>query len=116
MAIKVLVEAGAGLGSGLIDEEYAAKRAPGWVSAAEAWGAEMVIKVKEPLESEYQYPAQGPAPVHLPPLGGRRIPDQGPCWKAATTAIAYETVKSADGTLPLLTPMSPRSQAAWPPR
>lgn len=51
---KVLVEAGAGLGSGCSDEEYVAAGAK-LVSAADAWGAEMVIKVKEPLDSEFQY-------------------------------------------------------------
>jgi alanine dehydrogenase len=101
---EVLVEAGAGLGSGLTDEEYVAAGAK-MVSAAEAWGAEMVIKVKEPLASEFQYLRKGLllfTYLHLAaaPELTKALLDSG------TTGVAYETVKSADGTLPLLTPMS----------
>ncbi|MGE4423863.1 MAG: alanine dehydrogenase [Pseudodesulfovibrio sp.] len=101
---EVLVEAGAGLGSGLTDAEYVAAGAK-MVSAAEAWGAEMVIKVKEPLSSEFQYLRKGLllfTYLHLAaaPELTKALLDSG------TTGVAYETVKSADGTLPLLTPMS----------
>ncbi len=50
----VVVEEGAGVGSGLSDEEYVAAGAR-MVTADEAWAAEMVIKVKEPIASEYKY-------------------------------------------------------------
>ncbi|MDD3311679.1 alanine dehydrogenase [Pseudodesulfovibrio sp.] len=100
----VIVEAGAGLGSGLADDEYAAAGAK-LVSASEAWAAEMVIKVKEPIESEYRY-LRGDlllfTYLHLaadPDLTDALL-------KSGTTGIAYETVRSKDGTLPLLTPMS----------
>lgn len=101
---EVLVEAGAGLGSGLTDEEYVAAGAK-MVSAEEAWGAEMVIKVKEPLPSEFKYLRSDLilfTYLHL--AAAKDLTDA--LLAAGTTGIAYETVKSADGTLPLLTPMS----------
>ena len=58
----VLVEAAAGQGSGLPDAQYAAAGAK-IVGAAEAWGADMVIKVKEPIACEYQYLRKGLAPL-----------------------------------------------------
>jgi len=101
---EVLVEAGAGLGSGLNDEEYVAAGAK-MVSASEAWAAEMVIKVKEPIESEFRYLRNDLllfTYLHLaadPDLTDALL-------KSGTTGVAYETVRSKDGTLPLLTPMS----------
>lgn len=76
---KVLVEAGAGAGSGFLDEEYAAAGAELVAEAAAVWAAaEMVMKVKEPLSSEYGYFRPGlilftylhlaPEPPWLPPL------------------------------------------------
>src|SRR5579863_4671743 len=52
---KLLVERGAGEGSGIKDAEYVAQGATIVQSAAEAWAAEMVVKVKEPLKSEYGF-------------------------------------------------------------
>jgi len=101
---EVLVEAGAGIGSGLTDEEYVTAGAK-MVSAEEAWGAEMVIKVKEPLPSEFQYLRKGLllfTYLHL--AAAKELTDA--LLESGTIGIAYETVKSADGTLPLLTPMS----------
>ncbi|WP_419786331.1 alanine dehydrogenase [Pseudodesulfovibrio sp.] len=101
---EVLVEAGAGLGSGLTDEEYEAAGAK-LVSASEAWATEMVIKVKEPIESEFRYLRDDLllfTYLHLaadPALTNALL-------KAGTIGVAYETVRSKDGTLPLLTPMS----------
>ncbi|UQZ34401.1 alanine dehydrogenase [Paenibacillus sp. PK3_47] len=102
---KVLVEAGAGLGSGFPDEEYAAAGAELVEEASSVWAsAEMVMKVKEPLESEYAYFRPNLilfTYLHLAPE---------PALAAALKnkgvfAIGYETV--VDGrTLPLLTPMS----------
>ena len=100
----VVVESGAGAGSGLADDQYAQAGAA-MASAADAWGADMVIKVKEPLESEYSYLRKDLllfTYLHLAanePLT-RALLDSG------TTGIAYETVTHADGTLPLLIPMS----------
>lgn len=101
---QVLVEVGAGLGSGLMDEEYVAAGAK-MVSAEEAWGTEMVIKVKEPLESEFKYLREDLilfTYLHL--AAAKELTDA--LLEAGTIGIAYETVKSCDGTLPLLTPMS----------
>lgn len=100
----VLVQVGAGLGSGLTDEEYQAAGAK-MVSVEEAWGAEMVIKVKEPLDSEFKYLRSDLTLfTYLHLAAARGLTDA--LLKAGTTSIAYETVKSADGSLPLLTPMS----------
>src|SRR5271169_3070516 len=52
---KVLVEKSAGEGSGIADAEYVAQGAQIVATAADAWGAEMVVKVKEPLKSEFGY-------------------------------------------------------------
>ena len=67
--------------------------------------AELILKVKEPIPAGVPAAPRGPDPLHLPPPGGRarahaRAPESG------TIAIAYETVQRADGSLPLLTPMS----------
>ena len=101
---EVLVEAGAGLGSGLNDEEYVAAGAK-MVSANDAWGAEMVIKVKEPLESEFRYLRKDLLLFTYLHLAAAESLTHA-LLESGTTGIAYETVKSADGTLPLLTPMS----------
>ncbi len=100
----VVVETGAGLGSGLTDEEYVNAGAR-MVSAADAWGAQMVIKVKEPLESEYRYLRKDLLLFTYLHLAAAESLTNA-LLEAGTTSIAYETVKSADGTLPLLTPMS----------
>jgi alanine dehydrogenase len=101
---RVLVERGAGEGSGLSDADYVAQGAT-MVSAAEAWSADMVVKVKEPLASEYGYFRQGLVLytyLHLAaePELTRRLAASG------VSGIAYETIDNPDGTLPLLRPMS----------
>ncbi|BDQ33967.1 alanine dehydrogenase [Pseudodesulfovibrio portus] len=101
---EVVVEAGAGLGSGLTDEEYISAGAK-MVSAADAWGAQMVIKVKEPLESEYKYLRKGLLLFTYLHLAAAESLTAA-LLESGTNSVAYETVKSADGTLPLLTPMS----------
>lgn len=104
---KVLIEKGAGEGSGFSDEEYRRAGAEIVPSAADAWGAEMVIKIKEPIEPEYGFFRQDLllfTYLHLanPDLGEltSKLMDAG------VTAVAYETVELADGMLPLLEPMS----------
>ncbi|MFD1773845.1 alanine dehydrogenase [Paenibacillus rhizophilus] len=102
---KVLVEKGAGLGSGFLDEEYAQAGAELINGAAEVWNsAEMVMKVKEPLESEYGYFRAGLVLftyLHLAPEPAlaTALKEKG------VFAIGYETVTEGR-TLPLLTPMS----------
>ncbi|MBI9078603.1 MAG: alanine dehydrogenase [Pseudodesulfovibrio sp.] len=101
---EVLVEAGAGLGSGLTDEEYLAAGAR-MVSAAEAWGAGMVIKVKEPLESEFQYLRKDLILFTYLHLAAAESLTHA-MLAAGTIGIAYETVTLPDNSLPLLMPMS----------
>ena len=103
---QVLVEAGAGSGSGILDEEYEIAGAQ-VVSdnASLIRTVDMVVKVKEPLPSEYELLRPGQilfTYLHLatePDLAGALI-------ERGVTAIAYETIQLADGSLPLLKPMS----------
>lgn len=102
---EVLIETNAGLGSGFTNEEYAAAGAKILDKAADVWAkATMVMKVKEPLASEYGYFREGLilfTYLHLAaePELARALKEKG------VTAIAYETVE-VNRTLPLLTPMS----------
>ena len=100
----VLVETGAGLGSGLSDAQYQAAGAK-LVSAAEAWSADMVIKVKEPIASEYTFLRPGLLLFTYLHLAADR-PLTDALLASGTTGIAYETVQLPNGTLPLLVPMS----------
>ncbi|MGO9838389.1 MAG: alanine dehydrogenase [Polyangiaceae bacterium] len=102
---RVLVERGAGEGSGIADDEYVANGATVVPAAADAWSGEMVVKVKEPLDVEYGFLRQGLilyTYLHLAaaPALTRRLVQSG------VAAVAYETIELADGTLPLLRPMS----------
>lgn len=101
---KVLVEKNAGVGSGFTNEDYAAAGAEIVAEAKDAWAAEMVMKVKEPLTSEYKYFRSDLilfTYLHLAaePALAKALTESG------VTAIAYETVEF-NRTLPLLTPMS----------
>ncbi|MFA9493758.1 alanine dehydrogenase [Streptococcus sp. E17BB] len=100
----IWVETEAGAGSGFSDNDYAQQGAIIKEHAAEVWAAQLVIKVKEPLENEYQFFRSDLllfTYLHLAPAPGltKALLDSG------VTAIAYETVVK-DGTLPLLNPMS----------
>ena len=103
---KVLVETHAGALSSFPDAEYQAVGAEIVGDAGNVWGhADMVVKVKEPVEKEYPYFREGLVLftyLHLAPIKG--LTDALLAKKV--TGIAYETVKDAAGTLPLLTPMS----------
>ena len=102
---RVVVERGAGVGSGIRDDEYlTVGAAPG--SAEEVWGeAELVLKVKEPVAEEY--PRLRPGQVLFTYLHLAAVPELTRALrKAGVIAIAYETVERPDGALPLLTPMS----------
>ena len=102
----VLVEAGAGLGSSISDDEYIEAGARIVPSPAETWGrADLVVKVKEPQASEYGFLRPGLTLftyLHLAPLP--ELTDK--LLEAKVNAVAYETIREADGALPLLTPMS----------
>lgn len=102
---QVVVECGAGVGSGFTDEEYTQAGATLVTDPAIAWSQAMVVKVKEPQPSEYQYFRKDLilfTYLHLAaePELTKALMDSG------VSAIAYETVMTADGKLPLLTPMS----------
>ncbi len=102
----VLVQSGAGLGSSLTDEEYAEAGARIVPTADEVWSkADLVVKVKEPQPSEYKHLRPGLllfTYLHLAPLP--ELTDK--LVETRVNAIAYETIREADNSLPLLTPMS----------
>lgn len=102
---QVHIQKGAGEGSGIPDEEFRSAGATIVPSAADAWSADMVMKVKEPLEAEYEHFREGLilyTYLHLAPLPGLTKE----LMNKKVRAIAYETVENADGSLPLLRPMS----------
>jgi alanine dehydrogenase len=102
----VVVEAGAGLGSSISDEELAAAGATMLESADAVWErAELVLKVKEPIAEEYGRMRPGQTLFTYLHLAASR-PCTDALLAAGTTSIAYETVQLADGSLPLLAPMS----------
>jgi alanine dehydrogenase len=102
---RVLVEAGGGAGSGFRDEEFVAAGAE-ITDVASVWDkAELVLKVKEPLAEEVARIREGQALFTYLHLAA--MPDLVRALQArGVIAIAYETVERADGSLPLLTPMS----------
>jgi alanine dehydrogenase len=101
----VLIEKGGGEGSGIPDSAYSAQGGKIVATAADAWGADMVVKVKEPLPAEYGFFRDGLilyTYLHL-------APERELTVKLATTgvkSVAYETIQLDDGSLPLLRPMS----------
>src|SRR5215813_1640155 len=103
---KVLVETRAGELSSMPDNDYKQAGAEIVGSAADAWSrADMVVKVKEPVQSEFKHFRQNLVIftyLHLAPLP--ELTDE--LIKKNVTGIAYETIRDERGTLPLLTPMS----------
>ncbi len=102
----VLVQTGAGENSAHPDTEYQAAGAEIVARAEDLWTASnLVVKVKEPQPSEYGFLRPGLilfTYLHLAPL--RELTDR--LLQAQVTGVAYETIREADGSLPLLTPMS----------
>ena len=103
---RVLVECGAGVGSGFQDEEYAAAGAELTASAKDVWDAcDMMVKVKEPLPEEYNLFHDGMilyTYLHL-----AADPEQTEALlKGKVKTVAYETLMETDRSLPLLAPMS----------
>ncbi|MBP9706533.1 MAG: alanine dehydrogenase [Oligoflexales bacterium] len=103
---QVLVEKGAGLGAGISDDKYVGAGAKIIPTAAEIWrSAEMIIKVKEPIASEYGLMRENQilyTYLHLaavPELASALV-------EKKVQAVAYETIELEDRSLPLLTPMS----------
>ncbi|MCI8914849.1 MAG: alanine dehydrogenase [Lawsonibacter sp.] len=102
----VLVEQGAGLGSGFTDQEYVEAGAQIEASAAEVWAkAGMVVKVKEPIECEYKYFREGLLLYTYLHLAADE-PLTRALLDAKVTAVAYETIVGREGGLPCLAPMS----------
>jgi alanine dehydrogenase len=103
---QVLVEAGAGSASSIPDEEYEHAGARIASSAAEIWSqADLVVKVKEPQPSEY--PRLRPGLILFTYLHLAPEPElTQKLLDAQVSAVAYETIRERDGSLPLLTPMS----------
>lgn len=100
----VFVETEAGIGAGFTDDDYLQAGAKIVSQASEAWGQEMVVKVKEPLEAEYGFFRKEQllfTYLHL--AAARTLTEQ--LMQSGITAIAYETVEQ-NRSLPLLTPMS----------
>src|SRR5260221_199655 len=103
---SVLVEQGAGLGSGFADEAYRAAGGTLVPKAADLWAkSEMVVKVKEPIEPEWPCMRKGQVVFTYFHFAASEALTQA-VLKSGITAIAYETVQLTSGELPLLTPMS----------
>jgi len=102
---EVFVERNAGLGSGFSDEEYK-KSGAEIVDAAKAWNNDIVIKVKEPLEAEYEFLKENQILFTYLHLAGVTKTLTDALLKAKTTGIAYETAEDDYHRLPLLAPMS----------
>jgi alanine dehydrogenase len=103
---EVLVQSGAGLGSSITDDDFRSAGGRIVSSADDVWSeAELVLKVKEPIAEEYRQLRHDQilfTYLHL----AASAECTAALLSAGTTAIAYETVELADGTLPLLAPMS----------
>ncbi|MGF1571340.1 MAG: alanine dehydrogenase [Nodosilinea sp.] len=102
---QVVVQAGAGAGSGFADDDYRRAGATLVSDAAMAWGQEMVVKVKEPQPAEYGFFRQDLILFTYLHLAAERALTEA-LLASGIQALAYETVTTADGRLPLLTPMS----------
>ena len=102
---RARVESGAGVGAGFEDSAYEAAGAQIVATADEAWNAEMVIKVKEPIAAEWHRMQEGQllfTYLHL----AADAPLTHELMKKKIQSVAYETVELADRSLPLLRPMS----------
>ncbi|WP_040433645.1 alanine dehydrogenase [Chlorobium ferrooxidans] len=101
---RVVVEAGAGLGSGFSDDKYRRAGAQLTASTEKVWKSDMVVKVKEPLEEEYRFFREELTLFTFLHLAG--VPDLAEkLLDSGVTALAYETVED-NGRRPLLAPMS----------
>jgi len=102
---KVFVEVGAGSGSSFTNEDYQQAGAQIVAQAADTWNRELVVKVKEPLKSEFQFLEKGQILFTYLHLAANRALTEH-LIDCGASAIAYETVELPDHKLPLLTPMS----------
>jgi alanine dehydrogenase len=103
---QVIIETGAGIGSGIDDSDYTAEGATIAPDAASCWGeADMVVKVKEPIAEEYGHFRDGLTLFTYLHLAAEPELTQA-LMASNVTSIAYETVQLPSGALPLLAPMS----------
>jgi len=103
---RVLVQSGAGQGSGISDEQYVASGAEIVSDAASVWQrGELIVKVKEPLEAEWPLLRENQVVfTYFHFAADERLTRA--VLESGVTAVAYETIRDAQGRLPLLTPMS----------
>jgi len=102
---RVLVQKGAGLGSGISDATFEKAGAELVPRASDVWAADMVVKVKEPLTEEFDHLRPGQilfTYLHL--AAEKKLTEV--LLEKKVTGIAYETIQESDGSLPLLRPMS----------
>ena len=103
---EVLIQAGAGEGSAIGDSDFKAVGAQTVSAAEDVWAdADLILKVKEPLAVEYSRMRRGQTLFTYLHLAASRSCTEA-LLASGTTSIAYETVQTADGALPLLAPMS----------
>jgi len=102
---KILIEEGAGINSGFSNDEYENAGAQ-IVDTQAAWSADLVVKVKEPLEQEYKFLKANQIVFTYFHLAGVTKTLTEALLKNKTTAVAYETVEDTYNRLPLLAPMS----------
>ena len=103
---RVLVQAEAGSGSGIPDDDYQEHGATVVASAAEVWAeADLIVKVKEPLRAEWPLMRPGQTVFTYFHFAADEELTRA-VMASGVTAVAYETIRDAKGTLPLLTPMS----------
>ena len=103
---KVLIEKAAGVGSGILDGEYKKAGATIVKDASTIWErVDMILKVKEPLESEYPLIHEGQIIFTYLHLAANKTLTQR-LLESKVTSVAYETIQLDDGSLPLLAPMS----------
>jgi alanine dehydrogenase len=103
---RVVVQTGAGQGSGISDEDYARHGAEIVTAAEEVWKrADMIVKVKEPLPKEWPLMRRGQIVFTYFHFAADEKLTRA-VMESGITAVAYETIRDARGQLPLLTPMS----------
>src|ERR1700736_2675999 len=103
---EVSIQAGAGEGSAIADSDFKAAGAQLIATAEEVWAeADLVLKVKEPTPIEYRLMRRGQTLFTYLHLAASRACTEA-LLSSGVTAIAYETVQTPDGALPLLAPMS----------
>jgi alanine dehydrogenase len=103
---QILVQDAAGSGSGIPQQRYERAGAEIVPTAAEVWaGSDMIMKVKEPVEQEFEHLREGQVLFTYLHLAASRELTQA-LIDRKVSAVAYETVQLADGRLPLLAPMS----------